>query len=166
MNFHFSFRGLGHSIDIQKQPSGYLAITDEGQNPVEINENTDGHISFIVNNREQRAQVIRDGQEYWIFLQGRTYHLSRHLSKASSGNVSAAGEQILRAPMPGQVRQLAVKQGDQVQAGDLLIVLEAMKMELRIEASMSGKIARMPIVKGDSVEKDQILVELIAKDTS
>jgi biotin carboxyl carrier protein len=62
--------------------------------------------------------------------------------------------------MPGQVRELFVAEGDQVQKGDLLLLLEAMKMEIRIQAPRAASIKSLSLKAGDAVEKDQILVEL------
>jgi biotin carboxyl carrier protein len=62
--------------------------------------------------------------------------------------------------MPGQVRRLAVQVGQTVNAGDVLVLLEAMKMEIRIQAPHAAKVARIAVSEGQSVEREQILVEL------
>ena len=69
----------------------------------------------------------------------------------------------LSAPMPGRILTTAVSEGDEVVQGQLLVILEAMKMEHRITAPTNGTIVRIPVQVGDQVEKDSMLVEL---DTS
>ncbi len=71
-----------------------------------------------------------------------------------------AGGSSLTAQMPGQVVEAAVAAGDRVKAGQTLIILEAMKMEIRIVAPQDGSIKALHVAKGDVVERDQLLVEL------
>jgi len=62
-------------------------------------------------------------------------------------------------PMAGSVVRVAAQAGKQIQTGDVLLVLEAMKMETNITAPVSGKVARVTAGTGDSVQGGQILVE-------
>lgn len=66
----------------------------------------------------------------------------------------------LVAPMPGKVLATAVKEGEKVDAGQLLVVLEAMKMEHRIVAPAAGTVTKIHIEVGEQVEKDVVLVDL------
>jgi biotin carboxyl carrier protein len=62
--------------------------------------------------------------------------------------------------MPAQVRSLEVAAGDFVERGDTLILLEAMKMEIRIRSPKSGRIAGIKVTPGQTVNRDDVLVEL------
>ena len=62
-----------------------------------------------------------------------------------------SGERV-NAPMPGNILKLAVNQGDKVQAGQILVILEAMKMENEIVATKSGTVAQIAVTKGTVVE--------------
>jgi biotin carboxyl carrier protein len=75
-------------------------------------------------------------------------------------NGNAAGKiNIIKAPMPGLIIDLKVKQGDVVKAGDVLLILEAMKMENIIKSPGDGTVRTMKVKKGESVEKNQVLIE-------
>lgn len=63
-----------------------------------------------------------------------------------------------RAPMPGSVLEIKAKKGDQVKMGDVLLVLEAMKMENEITASQDGTVMEVLVGKGDTVSIDDPLV--------
>lgn len=67
----------------------------------------------------------------------------------------------IKAPMPGLVLDILVKKGDEVQNGETLVVLEAMKMENSIKIQANGVIGNVLIKKGQAVEKGQILIELL-----
>ncbi len=79
---------------------------------------------------------------------------------SAAGAATVAGSDAVAAPMPGKVLAVAVKPGDVVAARDLLVVLEAMKMEHRIEASRDGKVKTVAIVRGALVAAGAPLVEL------
>jgi len=68
----------------------------------------------------------------------------------------AGGEQIL-SPMPGNILDVRVNVGDAVKSGQVLMILEAMKMENEIMAPHDGKIAAVSVKKGDTVEPDTLL---------
>jgi len=69
-------------------------------------------------------------------------------------------EHGLEAPMPGLVRLVAVEVGDAVQRGQTLVVVEAMKMEIRITAPEPSRVVKIHCLVGDQVERGQVLVDL------
>lgn len=71
----------------------------------------------------------------------------------------AAGEKV-EAPMPGNILKVEVKQGDAVKAGQLLIILEAMKMENEIVAPRDGTVAQVVVKVGDKVDTGSALIVL------
>lgn len=77
--------------------------------------------------------------------------------------VSAAresGPSHVMAPIPGKVVAIKVEPGDQVEPGQALVVLEAMKMENELAADQAGKVAAIHVAAGDTVESGELLVEL------
>lgn len=78
---------------------------------------------------------------------------------AAAPAATAAGEQIT-APMPGTILSVKVKQGDAVKAGQILVILEAMKMENEIVAPRDGTIAQVVVAQGASVDTGAPLVVL------
>jgi biotin carboxyl carrier protein len=79
--------------------------------------------------------------------------------KTAAANTEAGGE-LVRAPLPGLILDVAVKAGDVVKAGQNLLVMEAMKMENQVEAPHDGTVQKVYVQKGDSVAEDDALVEL------
>jgi biotin carboxyl carrier protein len=70
----------------------------------------------------------------------------------------AAGAETVKAPIPGVIQEVNVKDGDTVKKGDVLFVLEAMKMKNNIVANRAGTVASVNIGKGDSVTHGQVLL--------
>lgn len=73
---------------------------------------------------------------------------------------SNAGATAVKAPMPGNIMKINVKAGDAVKKGDVLVVLEAMKMENDICAPADGTVASVEVAQGATVETDATLVTL------
>ena len=81
---------------------------------------------------------------------------------------SAASKQLtnIKAPMPGLVLEIAVEAGQQLNAGDKILILEAMKMENSIAIPAAATIKKILVKKGQAVERGQVLVELEAPSNS
>lgn len=78
--------------------------------------------------------------------------------KEEKERVSAVGGTVVSAPMPGKILRVVVKEGDSVSRGDLLLVLEAMKMENEIFAPAGGVVKKVAVSAGDSVNTGDTLV--------
>ncbi|MBT4264228.1 MAG: biotin/lipoyl-binding protein [Deltaproteobacteria bacterium] len=74
--------------------------------------------------------------------------------------VSAGSGDIVTAPIPGSILEVLVKEGDQVEAGQTVVKMEAMKMENDINATSSGTIKSIQVSVGDAVSQGQALVEI------
>jgi biotin carboxyl carrier protein len=72
---------------------------------------------------------------------------------------TGSGNSVI-APMPGKIIAIKVSKGQQVNAGDTVLILEAMKMEQEIKSSISGTVSEIPVSENDTVKKDQPLVLL------
>jgi biotin carboxyl carrier protein len=112
------------------------------------------------------SETSNTGKKLAVEIDGETYHvdikdeLDQMLEKM--GFNATAGKQVreIRAPMPGLVLQIAVQDGQQVNEGDKILILEAMKMENSILVHADAVIKKIIVSAGQTVEKGQVLVEL------
>ena len=115
-------------------------------------------MDLLIDGRQLSAYVSSDQAKRWVTIGGRTTELKRSSGpQRSGGQTHLAG---LTAPMPGQVKSVAVGPGDAVHKGQTLMVLEAMKMEMRVQSPRDGKVRAVHIRPGQTVERDQILIEV------
>ena len=143
------------------------------EGPVEVTLTRDGKAfvlegqTLIQHNRGRLRLTLRDGRTclahaakvgdvWWVHLNGRTYKWER-IEPGSSGAEDEGG---LVAPMPGKVLEVLVAQGDVVEAGTPLMVLEAMKMEHRIVAAADGTVVAVHFEAGDQVAQGAVLLDL------
>jgi methylmalonyl-CoA carboxyltransferase small subunit len=78
---------------------------------------------------------------------------------AAAGEPQVAEEKVCRSPVAGVVIKVNVKLGQQIKTNDLLMVLEAMKMETNIAAPVNGEVRAIRVAPGDPVKVNQVLVE-------
>jgi geranyl-CoA carboxylase alpha subunit len=104
-----------------------------------------------------RAEVSRDGDARWVTVAGRTALLHKVESQIVAGEEESG---LLETPMPGKVVVVAVSPGDTVEAGETLVVVEAMKMEHPIRARRGGVVAEVTADGGEMVGAGTALVIL------
>lgn len=84
------------------------------------------------------------------------------LDRLGFKTAAGTGEGRLKAPMPGKILEIMVSEGDQVEPGDPVVILEAMKMENELKAPAQGIITSVAVNAGDSVEKNALILEIEA----
>ncbi len=119
-----------------------------------------GEMSLSVDGHRQHVTYAEgNSNDWWLHYNGQSTLLT-WISPLPEGGRSQVAAGSLVAPMPGQIRAVYVEIGQQVQAGDVLLILEAMKMEHRIKAPYAGEVSALYYQVGQSVQADAILLEL------
>jgi biotin carboxyl carrier protein len=160
MKTTFDFNSQSFSIDLTPTGKFYRATMDDETVDVEIISVENGKLDLSIDGERVTAYVSSDNAKRWVTINGRTYLLTKQSGarKSGGGHHHAAGE--LTAPMPGQVRAVNVSEGDEVTKGQTLMVLEAMKMEIRIQSPSDGKVGELFVKQGQTVEREQILIKV------
>ncbi len=121
------------------------------------------------NHQSFRAEIIHidsfeklftlriNGHDFTVSLQDRYDRLLEKLDMQKDDHQKASD---IKAPMPGLVKDLLVEEGQQLQTGDSILVLEAMKMENILKAETGAKIKEICVRAGDAVEKNQLLIKM------
>ncbi len=161
MKFTYQVDQQTYTVEIEKTSDGYRAVLNGQEYPVQLIRGEDGTLAFTTGDHPKTAYWANDGPRRWVFVDGKTFVLTSAVPGARARHaVDHTGEDTIRAPMPGHVRAVQVAEGDSVSKGQTLFVLEAMKMEIRVQAPRSGKLARITVETGQSVERDQVLGEI------
>ena len=159
----FSFEGNSQTIPIELTPSGsgksYRATVGEKTVEVEILQAKDGELDLLIDGQRVIAYVSSENARHWVTVNGRTLVLTK-TSGAKNRSASHDHASELVAPMPGQVRVVNVAEGESVTKGQTLLVLEAMKMEIRIQAPRNGKVMKLLVKQDQTVEREQLLIEI------
>jgi biotin carboxyl carrier protein len=123
--------------------------------------------SLIVDGKSHESYVAAGDQDWQVLLRGRLYPVTvedereMRLRSAAGGGVAETGEFHLRAPMPGLVVTILVEEGQSIKKGQVLLILESMKMQNELKSPRDGVIGRLRVKPGETVEQKQTLLSVV-----
>ncbi|MBN1120169.1 MAG: biotin/lipoyl-binding protein [Anaerolineae bacterium] len=156
-----------HTFDVNIDQDGIVTVDGE---PVAFDfGEVDGMglYSLLVNNESYEALVEQSADVYKVLMRGYMYDVhvlderSRILQRRSNLMAPDTGEVAVRAPMPGLIVDVPVEIGQEVEAGQKVVILESMKMENELKTPRAGRVERINVAKGDSVEQNEALVVIV-----
>jgi len=152
----------GHNVEAERAGPGKFRITAEGEESiVEVLYYGVGHIRALIDEEPVEAGIILHADEVIASLRGETHTLRKPTPPAADETGPGADAAAsLTAPMPGTVVRVLVEEGQEVEEGQLLLVLEAMKMEQPISAPHAGVVHSLPFDEGSLVPGGAVLVEV------
>ena len=157
----FTHNNTAHTLQLAQHRDGTLTLyLHDSPHRLDINQIADNQYTLTLDGHRQTVTVISaDAVHHWLHTPHGTWHLQWKSPLPLPGEVADV-RGSLRAPMPGQVIDILVEIGQQVEAGTTLMILEAMKMEHRITAPQSGIIETLHYTTGDTVQADDMLLTL------
>jgi len=123
--------------------------------------------SLIVDGKSHESYVQQGDDNWQVLLRGRLYPVvvederEKRLRAAAGGGVAESGEFHLKAPMPGLVVTIPVAEGQEVKKGQVLLILESMKMQNELKSPRGGRIGRIRVKAGETVEQKQTLLSIM-----
>ena len=157
MKTNFEHNSKTYSIDIVPSGKSQRVTLGEKTVDVEVLQVESGKLELLIEGERVIAYVSSDGAKRWVTVNGRTFVLTKS-SGAKRRGASGDHASGLAAPMPGVVRSVNVVEGESVTKGQTLLVLEAMKMEIRIHAPRDGVVKSLAVKQGQTVEREQELI--------
>ena len=140
------------------QGKNYRLLVGEKAVDIEVLRANEGKLDLLTDGKHVIAYVSVDGTKRWVTVNGQTFLLTKAAGARKSSGQHTAGE--LTAPMPGQVRAVNAREGEAVTKGQTLLLLEAMKMEIRVQAPRDGVVKKLFVQQGQTVEREQTLIEI------
>ncbi len=137
-----------------------------GKGQVSVNKVSADKKDAVATTSADGYTVTVNGKKYAVKLDGskatvngKTYDIGvkAGVEEQAKSSSSAGGEEV-KAALPGNVLRVEVSEGDEVAEGDVLLVIEAMKMETEIKSPVSGKISSVEVAQGDQIKTGQVLV--------
>lgn len=119
-----------------------------------------GEILFRNGEKTERTFAVRDGNVVWVRHRGRTYRFEKTAAHAHSAAADNAKTAEIASPMAGRVVRVAIEKATLVEDGQVLVAVEAMKMEYQLRATFAGKVTELLCIEGQQVAHGEILVRL------
>jgi 3-methylcrotonyl-CoA carboxylase alpha subunit len=161
-----SQQSAAFNVKVEKISPKSLKCKINGQDYEVLLSQNGGDINKVIINGTTESIFVSEvsGNSYCVHLRGLDFICRRNdelnYSKDYSNTDTKNNDMTYYSPMPGKVIKVNVQEGDDVKEGDVLCVVEAMKMENNIKAMTSAKVAKVFIAEGDKVDVKNILIEL------
>jgi biotin carboxyl carrier protein len=135
------------NVDMQQMPDTtmYSVIIDGISHDVRMSEGDGIYLAEL------------SGQIFGVVVEDER---TRRLAGLKGGPGAITGEAIIKAPMPGVVIEVLVTQGQEVEQGDIVVILESMKMQNEFKAPRSGKVHTLRVAPGDKVEQNAVMLTI------
>jgi biotin carboxyl carrier protein len=122
--------------------------------------------SVILDGKSYESFISESDEGWQVLMRGKQYQITvedereKRLRAAAGGGVAEGGEFNLKAPMPGLVVAIPVAEGQEIKKGQVLIILESMKMQNELKSPKDGIVERIRVKAGESVEQKQALLSV------
>jgi len=161
MKYAIELGGREATVEVTDHPDGGYVVSFDGGGPRHVHADAVGAAEWRVTHdgRSQRVALVTRGEDITAQLDteavfGRVVDPRDQALLALSGG----GQGEIKTPMPGAIVRVEVAPGDEVDEGQVLVVVEAMKMENEFRAESAGRVASVLVAAGDSVESGTVLV--------
>ena len=163
MLFAASVGGRSVQVEVRHKAGRYTVVLEGRELEVDLQSAGAGFSSLLIGGRSHEVALARRGSTFDVVLRGRA--LSLELQDASRADGAAprklvGGPARVTAPMPGRIVRVLVAPGQEVGAGEGLVVMEAMKMENELRAPRAGRVRALEVSERQAVETGALLVVL------
>ncbi len=160
MQFDATVEGRTLRVDVVPRGTGYAVRLDGREIEVDLVETGDHFQSLLISGRSHELALEPEPGGFRVHFAGGSVRVE--LAEAASGATRLthreSGPARLSAPMPGRVVRILASAGEAVEAGQGLVVVEAMKMENELRAPRAGRVEQVAVREGQAVEAGALLV--------
>lgn len=158
---HFRLGEDEQAVALARTAEGHVLHTAEGSARVALERDAQGRDWLRIDGRRHEVFIATRGDEVFVHLDGEAHALRyQHPLQRLAASGAGSAEDSVRAPMPGSLVSLPVAVGDAVQRGQVLLVMESMKMETTITAPRDGIVQTLHYAVGQSFDRDALLLAL------
>jgi acetyl/propionyl-CoA carboxylase alpha subunit len=161
--FDATVDGRPARVEVRSAGGVYTVLVDGRALRVDVFPTARHFTTLIIDGRSFDAGVLRQGSTHSVALGGGTFEVALVVGSrdaAAPHRKAAAGPAKITAPMPGKIVRVVAAAGQEVQAGECLVVMEAMKMENELRATAAGTVKSVEVTPGTAVEKGALLIGL------
>lgn len=160
MTYSFKLDNQIYKVNIEQEENSLVVEINGEEHPVEYTRLDENLYSIIINGKSLTIGTFKQGKNIQVFYDGNLYELEAISEREHSRSGGFGSGLEIISPMPSRVVKLLKSEGEDVEEGEAVVVVEAMKMESELKAPQAGKIKTIKINEGDAVEANALLVVL------
>jgi len=148
-----------YNISVERRKDQYFVTYDNTEYKVEADEIKPGYLKIKLGDRVIKCVITKGDKDKFVFVEGDVFKV-RNIELTGAKKTKKKDEGNLNSPISGKVVSIKVKDGDNVKKEDVLMIIEAMKMEYLIRAPYNGKVKKVNFKEKDQIEIGQNTVEI------
>ncbi len=148
-----------YNVSVERRKNQYFITYDNTEYEVEADEIKPGYLKIKLGDRVIKCVITKGDKDKFVFVEGDVFKV-RNIELTGAKKTKKKEEGNLNSPISGKVVSIKVKDGDKVKKGDVLMIIEAMKMEYLIRAPYNGKVKKVNFKEKDQIEIGQNTAEI------
>ena len=150
-----------HTVKLRRTGSNFTVNIDDELSDGEFSRKSDGRLEIRINGVRTIAYSERKGNEIYVHVNGINYFITKKSARVSSQQSEEESDDVVLSPITGKLLDKKVEDGTKVSKGDVIIILEAMKMEHRLMSPRDGVLSKLTSVDvGGQVKEGELMFEL------
>lgn len=152
------------SFRVEATPEGEAVVIGDARHEISVRLLDAGRMMIRNSTGQHAARAVRVRDRIWVWLNGRCYDFRVPGDDGAADAQHAGAERDVRAPMPGLLIKLLAAEGEAVEQGQVVAIVEAMKMEHSLRAPQSGRVEKISAAVGDTVDAGATIVSIAAEE--
>lgn len=150
-----------HTVKLRRTGSNFTVNIDDELSDGEFSRKSGGRLEIRINGVRTIAYSERKGNEIYVHVNGINYFITKKSARVSSQQSEEESDDVVLSPITGKLLDKKVEDGTKVSKGDVIIILEAMKMEHRLISPRDGVLSKLTSVDvGGQVKEGELMFEL------
>ena len=156
-----SFGSKSHNAKLRRSGSNFTLTVDDETYDGDFSRKNGGIIQLNLGEKRTLGFSERSGNEIYVYANGINYVLRKKSSITKQTSIEEESDDIVLSPITGKLLDKKVEDGDKVRKDDVIIVLEAMKMEHRLKAPRDGILSKLTVAEvGSQIKEGELMFEL------
>ena len=148
-----------YNVSVERRKNQYFITYDNTEYKVEADEIKPGYLKIKLGDRVIKCVITKGDKDKFVFVEGDVFKV-KNIELTGLKKTNKKNEGNLNSPISGKVVSVKIKDRDKVKKGDVLMIIEAMKMEYLIRAPYNGKVKKVNFKEKDQIEIGQNTVEI------
>jgi len=159
MFINYEYENHVYNVSVERRQDQYFVTYDNTEYKVKTDEIKPGHLKIKLGDRIIKCIITKGDKDKFVFVEGDVFKV-RNIELTGAKKTKKKEKRNLNSPISGKVVSIKIKDGDKVKKGDVLMIIEAMKMEYLIRAPYNGKVKKINFKEKDQIEIGQNTVEV------